>query len=58
VPFVFVPVGPRNYFAVDLGLDRDDPLSAMEAISNGEEILIDRRRDRRRVFVNNVNLGV
>jgi len=28
VPFFCVPVGTRNHFALDLGLDRDDPLLA------------------------------
>jgi hypothetical protein len=41
VPFFCVPVGTRNHFALDLGLDRDDPLAALDAFRNGEEILID-----------------
>src|SRR5919197_5112780 len=31
VPFVCIPVGRRNHFARDLGLDRDDPLGALPA---------------------------
>lgn len=41
VPFFCIPVGTRNHFALDLGLDRDDPLTALEALKDGEEILID-----------------
>ena len=37
VPFFCVPVGTRNHFALDLGLDRDNPLTALDAIRNGEE---------------------
>ena len=58
VPFFCVPVGTRNHFALDLGLDRDDPLTALEAISDGEEVLIDVGVIGDRVFVNNVSLGV
>src|SRR5215211_6160059 len=31
VPFVCVPLGTRNHFARDLGLDRDDPIGALAA---------------------------
>src|SRR6266508_2725652 len=31
VPFVCVPSGTRNHFAADLGLDRADPLAALDA---------------------------
>jgi hypothetical protein len=34
VPFFCVPVGTRNHFALDLGLNRDDPLSALDAVRN------------------------
>jgi diacylglycerol kinase family enzyme len=58
VPFFCVPVGTRNHFALDLGLDRDDPLSALEALSNGEEILIDHATAGGRPFLNNVSFGI
>jgi diacylglycerol kinase family enzyme len=58
VPFFCIPVGTRNHFALDLGLDRDDPLSALEALSNGEELLIDYATAGGRPFLNNVSFGV
>ena len=58
VPFFCVPVGTRNHFALDLGLDRDDPLSALQALTDGEEILIDHGVVGGRLFLNNVSFGV
>ena len=58
VPFFCVPVGTRNHFALDIGLDRDDPLAALDAISDGEEIVIDHGTVGDRVFLNNVSFGV
>jgi len=58
VPFFCVPVGTRNHFALDLGLDRDDPLAALDALRNGEEILIDHGVVGGRPFLNNVSFGV
>jgi diacylglycerol kinase family enzyme len=56
VPFVTIPFGTRNHFARDVGLDRDDPLGALEAFS-GEERRIDVGRAGGRLFLNNVSLG-
>ncbi len=58
VPFFCIPVGTRNHFALDLGLDRDDPLSALEALRDGDEIRIDYAVADTRVFLNNVSFGV
>ena len=58
VPFFCVPVGTRNHFALDLGLDRDDPLAALEALDGGDEIRIDHGVVGDRVFLNNVSFGV
>jgi diacylglycerol kinase family enzyme len=58
VPFFCVPVGTRNHFALDLGIDRDDPLAALDALRDGEEILIDYARANGRVLLNNVSFGV
>lgn len=58
VPFFCVPVGTRNHFALDLGLDRDDPLSALDAIRDGEELLIDIGMAADRPFLNNVSFGI
>jgi diacylglycerol kinase family enzyme len=58
VPFFCIPVGTRNHFALDLGLDRDDPVAALEALGDGDELLIDFGLVGGRVFLNNVSLGV
>jgi diacylglycerol kinase family enzyme len=52
-----VPFGTRNHFARDLGLDRDDPVAALDAFA-GEEKPVDVGRADGRVFVNNVSLGL
>jgi diacylglycerol kinase family enzyme len=38
---VCVPAGTRNHFALDLGIDRLDPIGALEAFTDGVERLID-----------------
>jgi diacylglycerol kinase family enzyme len=55
--FVCVPLGTRNHFARDLGLDRDDPLAALAAFG-GDERPVDVGRADGRLFVNNVSLGL
>jgi diacylglycerol kinase family enzyme len=56
--FVCVPFGTRNHFARDVGLDRDDPLAALRAFTDGVERRIDVGRAGGRLFLNNVSLGV
>jgi diacylglycerol kinase family enzyme len=56
VPFVCVPAGTRNHFAADLGLDRTDPLAALDAFA-GPERRIDVGVVGDRIFMNNVSLG-
>jgi diacylglycerol kinase family enzyme len=56
VPFVCVPAGTRNHFAHDLGLDRADPLAALDAFV-GPERRIDVAMVGDRMFLNNVSLG-
>ena len=56
--FVCVPVGTRNHFAKDLDLDPGDPLGALDAFGDAEEIRIDLGLVADRVFVNNVSFGV
>jgi diacylglycerol kinase family enzyme len=58
LPFICVPVGTRNHFAIDLGLDPDDPVAALDAFGGGTERRIDVGLANRRVFLNNVSLGV
>jgi diacylglycerol kinase family enzyme len=57
VPFVCVPSGTRNHFARDLGLDRQDPTSALLAFRDGVERSIDYASVGDRIFLNNVSLG-
>src|SRR5580765_5312423 len=56
--FVCIPFGTRNHFARDLGLDRNDPIGALRAFTNGTERRIDVGRADERLFLNNVSLGV
>lgn len=58
LPFVCIPAGTRNHFALDLGLDRDDPRSAMNAFTDAVERRVDYATVNDRLFVNNVSLGI
>jgi len=58
VPFVCVPAGTRNHFALDLGVDRRDLAGALDAFSNGIERRIDMGEVNGRMFLNNVSIGV
>jgi diacylglycerol kinase family enzyme len=55
---VVVPAGTRNHFALDLGLDRNDVIGALDAFGPAVERRIDLAEVNGRVFVNNVSLGV
>jgi len=57
LPFFCVPVGTRNHFARDLGLDPDDPIAALDALE-GTERTIDVGRAGDRLFLNNVSIGL
>ena len=58
IPFVCVPAGTRNHFALDLGLDRRDVTGALDAFTDGAERRVDLATVNGRVFVNNASLGV
>lgn len=58
LPFVCIPVGTRNHFALDLGVDRADVPGALDAFTDGVERRIDVGEVNGRIFVNNVSLGV
>jgi diacylglycerol kinase family enzyme len=58
VPHVVVPAGTRNHFALDLGLDRDDVVGALDAYADGVEHIIDLATVNGRVFVNNATAGL
>ena len=58
VPFSCVPVGTRNHFAMDLGLDRRHPLLSLDAAFDGLERSIDVGVVAGRVFLNNASFGL
>jgi len=58
IPFVCVPAGTRNHFALDVGVDRHDLTGALDASSGGVERRIDMAEVNGRAFLNNVSLGV
>jgi diacylglycerol kinase family enzyme len=58
LPFVCVSAGTRNHFALDLGIDRNDPRNSVYAFRDALERRIDYATVNGRFFVNNVSLGV
>lgn len=58
LPFACVPLGTRNHFARDLGLDRGNPIAALDAFTDGAERRVDVGFANDRLFLNNVSLGV
>jgi diacylglycerol kinase family enzyme len=57
VPFLCISAGTRNHFAMDLGLDRDDPSACLDALTDGVERRVDLGRIGDRTFVNNASFG-
>jgi diacylglycerol kinase family enzyme len=57
VPMMVISAGTRNHFALDLGLDRDDPSRCLDAVTDGVELRIDLGRIGDRTFVNNASFG-
>ncbi|MET9366526.1 diacylglycerol kinase family protein [Streptomyces griseoflavus] len=57
LPFLVIPAGTRNHFALDLGLDRNDPAKALDALTDGVELRVDLGFAAGRVFVNNASFG-
>jgi diacylglycerol kinase family enzyme len=57
IPFLVISAGTRNHFALDLGLDREDPSSCLNALSDGAELRVDLGRINGQVFVNNASFG-
>ena len=58
LPYACVPAGTRNHFALDLGVDREDVVGALDAFVDGGERIVDLAEVNGRVFVNNVSLGL
>jgi diacylglycerol kinase family enzyme len=57
VPLLVISAGTRNHFALDLGLDRDDPSRCLEALRDGVELQVDLGVIGDRPFVNNASFG-
>ena len=57
LPFLVISAGTRNHFALDLGLNRDDPATCLDALADGEELRIDLGVIGDRIFVNNASFG-
>jgi diacylglycerol kinase family enzyme len=58
LPYACIPAGTRNHFALDLGVDRDDDVGALDAFVGGRERRVDLAEVNGRVFVNNVSIGL
>jgi diacylglycerol kinase family enzyme len=57
LPLLVISAGTRNHFALDLGLDRDDPSRCLDALTDGVELRIDLGVIADRPFVNNASFG-
>ena len=57
LPFVVITAGTRNHFALDLGLDRDNPAACLAALSDGVDLQVDLGAINGRTFVNNASFG-
>ena len=57
IPFVVISAGTRNHFALDLGLDREDPSACLGALSDGVELRVDLGMINGQTFVNNASFG-
>ncbi len=57
LPFLVISAGTRNHFALDLGLDRENPAACLAALTDGEELRVDLGIIGDRTFVNNASFG-
>src|SRR6266571_2600757 len=57
IPLLVISAGTRNHFALDLGLDRDDPSRCLDALTDGVGLLVDLGFIGGRPFVNNASFG-
>jgi diacylglycerol kinase family enzyme len=57
IPFVVISAGTRNHFALDLGLDREDPSACLNALPDGVELRVDLGVINGQTFVNNASFG-
>ena len=57
IPFMVITAGTRNHFALDLGLNREDPSACLGALSDGVELRVDLGMINDQAFVNNASFG-
>ncbi len=57
IPFMVITAGTRNHFALDLGLDRENPPACLGALSDAVELRVDLGVIGGRTFVNNASFG-
>jgi diacylglycerol kinase family enzyme len=57
IPLLVISAGTRNHFALDLGLDREDPSRCLDALGDGVELRVDLGVIADRPFVNNASFG-
>ncbi|MFD8382555.1 diacylglycerol/lipid kinase family protein [Streptomyces sp. NPDC059679] len=57
LPFLVISAGTRNHFALDLGLDREDPSTCLDALTDGVELRVDLGYANEHPFVNNASFG-
>ena len=57
LPFLVISAGTRNHFALDLGLDREDPARCLAGLTDGVETRVDLGMIGGRTFVNNASFG-
>jgi diacylglycerol kinase family enzyme len=57
LPLLVISAGTRNHFALDLGLDREDPSRCLDALRDGVELQVDLGFIGERPFVNNASFG-
>ena len=57
IPLLVISAGTRNHFALDLGLDREDPARCLDALRDGVELRVDLGFSDGRPFVNNASFG-
>jgi diacylglycerol kinase family enzyme len=58
LPFVCIPAGTRNHFALDLGVDPHDVLGALDAFTDAVEREIDVADVNGPPFLNKVSSGI
>jgi diacylglycerol kinase family enzyme len=57
LPFLVITAGTRNHFALDLGLDRENPAACLAALGDGVDLRVDLGLIGGQTFVNNASFG-